>query len=1059
MVASPGAAERLVECMAQTRGYFHHSATAPNSGTSGDAADVTLGGSSQMQRSHSMCSSFRTVCMEHSFNEHGGESATTRVRLRPSLPLESATTRARLGPSLLLTPSTPSVLNPPWPPEFVGMTGVAPPSLLLPMQLSPPWPLEFQGVTSDVVPLLPPSSPSLPMQSSPPWPLRFKGVTLDVVPQLLENATTTSVPSMPPSPSLPMLLLPPFLLLPMPPSSPMPQLPENATTTSVLSMPPLPLPPLPLILTTRSLLLMPSSSDLSPQSPPPQQGGHPTTFPNITTVQHVLLHLDTHLGTFELGGIGWFFGMICLVALLLEWLCLLKWSYCWPLPGSWLKAAFVTMCLPVVIAGDSMPGTSEAEETSGHMLFDERYYVFFLFLVAYIIVPPRCLAFHWLRSMFTPYQRLPSNPPQRMSSNLRRKWRTPSPPPGPPGDVLADGYYTSPGVSADVPSVDAHQPGSRLRFTVGNSTVGSEVNNRGLFVQEVPAKAGELFKVAVSKFINFPPLAAESTEAQTARIADYLSDVTDAYHVHMFNATELGLDEMVVFDVPPAADPVCARRRGMEAIQAALHSNSRSPRAPLAPGLQMMTRQQVEALGVEMQSHPDQKFAVMDAKTSIFNRANDAAYSSDCTKAEYEAREQMNNAVLEMGVSADGILDQLYIRMTKTVAPGSEVFLTYSWPFWEDVRHKQDEFPQPCAGDVMWTGADTLPSLEDMMGAEQSAMQMDHSEATSTRHAHRASGSGAFAVLNPNLMPKNDVPAVTHGPGGVELHLSSRSKTGYQGVTYLTDKAREKPFRVKVGGGNIIGFYATALEGAIAYRSNAGAIPKPAGKTPTAAAEGKLAWPAKPSESRGSERRTQVWDSDVGEFVDARTGALWSLDAKQQDNRKRQAAPVRLRGEGQPRACRLRLEVTAELIEAPQCDAQPPSALMWQIGDRGAWEASDADLEAAFGTSAPLLPLSVPRSAMPAPMLNETGYSDERLLSYEQKRAQNIASNRRKLRALGLKETSSNRPRCVAPSDLTQARRDDADYVPERRADRVDQVQRPPSSRLKGQAAATNGAS
>ena len=462
-----------------------------------------------------------------------------------------------------------------------------------------------------------------------------------------------------------------------------------------------------------------------------------------------------------------------------------------------------------------MPDTSEAEETTGHMLwylFFTWYlfwYLFFLFLVAYIIVPPRCLAFHWLRSIFTPYQRVPSNPSQRMSSNLRiqrRQRRTPSPPPGPPGDVLADGYYISPGVSANVPSVNAHQPGSQLRFAVGPSTIGSEVNNSGLFVQEVPAKAGELFKVAVSRFVNFPPLAAESTEARTARIDDYISDVTDAYHVHVFDATELQLDEMVVFDVPPAADPVCARQRGMEAIQAALHSNSRAPRAPLAPGPQMMTRQQVEALGVKMQSHASQKFAVMDAKTSIFNRANDAAYSPGCTKAEYEAREQTNNAVLEMGVSADGVLDQLYIRMTKTVAPGSEVFLTYSWPFWEDIRRKQDEFPQPCAGDVMRTGADTLPSLENMMGAEQSAMQVDHSEVTSNRHAYRASGSGDFAVLDPNLMPKNDVPAVPHGPNGVELHLSSRSKTGYQGVTYLTDKAREKPFRVKVGGGNIIGF-------------------------------------------------------------------------------------------------------------------------------------------------------------------------------------------------------------------------------------------------------------
>ena len=748
-----------------------------------------------------------------------------------------------------------------------------------------------------------------------------------------------------------------------------------------------------------------------------------------------------------------------------------------------------------------MPDTSEAEETTGHMLwylFFTWYlfwYLFFLFLVAYIIVPPRCLAFHWwrsmltpgrhtclafhwLRSMFTPYQRVSSNPP-------------PSPPWGPPdSDTQADGYYTSQGVSADVPSVDVQRP-SPLRFTVGTSTVGSEVNNRGLFVQVVPAEAGEIFKVGISNFANFPLLAAESTEARTARIDGFLSDKKDSYHVHMFDATELQPDEMVVFDVPPAADPACARQREVDAIAAALRLDCHAPRALLAPGLQMMTRQQVEALGVEMRPHVHPKFAVMDAETSIFNRANDAAYTPKCTKAEYEAREQKNNAVLEMGVGADGVLDQLYIRMTQTVAPGDEVFLSYCWPFWEDVRHKQDEFPNPCA-DVLRTGADALPSLESMLGAESSTMQADHVAAASSRHTHRV--GQRFAPNDPDLMPKNNVPAVPHGPDGVELHLSS-SNTGYRGVTYLTDKARAKPFRVKVGGGNIIGFYATALEGAVAYRGSAGAIPKPAGRTPTAAT--KAGWPARSSEALGHERRKQVWDSAIGEFVDASTGAIWNLDVKQQDTRKRQKVPVRLRSEGRPQACRSRLEVTAEWIGAPRCDEQPLSALMWQIGDRDAWEAGDADLEAAFGTSAPLPPqpwapdapgsggswassndttgssaappmlpsiaplpmLSVPQSAMRAPLLNETGYSDVQLLSYEQKRKQNIARNRLKLRALGLSETSSGRPRCVAPSSLTQAQRNDADYVPERRADRVDQVQRPPSSRSKGQAAATNGAS
>ena len=70
-------------------------------------------------------------------------------------------------------------------------------------------------------------------------------------------------------------------------------------------------------------------------------------------------------------------------------------------------------------------------------------------------------------------------------------------------------------------------------------------------------------------------------------------------------------------------------------------------------------------------------------------------------------------------------------------------------------------------------------------------------------------------------MPKNNVSAVPHGPDGVELHLPDLSSSNTDRLarrylptylTFLTDKLRAKPFRVKFGGQNIIGFYATALE-------------------------------------------------------------------------------------------------------------------------------------------------------------------------------------------------------------------------------------------------------
>eukprot|EP00964_Phaeocystis_antarctica_P110100 scaffold74468_cov35-Phaeocystis_antarctica.AAC.2 len=59
---------------------------------------------------------------------------------------------------------------------------------------------------------------------------------------------------------------------------------------------------------------------------------------------------------------------------------------------------------------------------------------------------------------------------------------------------------------------------------------------------------------------------------------------------HVFGY-ELQADEMVVFDVPPAADPVYARQRGMEAINAALRSNSRAPRDPPVGDLHPQRRQ------------------------------------------------------------------------------------------------------------------------------------------------------------------------------------------------------------------------------------------------------------------------------------------------------------------------------------------------------------------------------------------------------------------------------------------------------------------------------------
>ena len=129
------------------------------------------------------------------------------------------------------------------------------------------------------------------------------------------------------------------------------------------------------------------------------------------------------------------------------------------------------------------------------------------------------------------------------------------------------------------------------------------------------------------------------------------------------------------------------------------------------------------------------------------------------------------------------------------------------------------------------------------------------------------------AVKDPNLMPKNNVSAYHTGPMAssctcraqtpVSEALSQTLPTTY--LTFLTDKLRAKPFRVKFGGQNIIGFHATALEGATVLPIVAAgqSMPKLTGRTPDAAvAEGST----HRSVAESTYVREQVWNSDVGKL-------------------------------------------------------------------------------------------------------------------------------------------------------------------------------------------------
>ena len=59
-------------------------------------------------------------------------------------------------------------------------------------------------------------------------------------------------------------------------------------------------------------------------------------------------------------------------------------------------------------------------------------------------------------------------------------------------------------------------------------------------------------------------------------------------------------------------------------------------------------------------------------------------------------------------------------------------------------------------------------------------------------------------------------PSLVTSFGGLDLHLSSRSDTGYANVS-LKKGASLKPYRAKAPGGKLLGSFATALEAAVCY--------------------------------------------------------------------------------------------------------------------------------------------------------------------------------------------------------------------------------------------------
>ena len=69
-------------------------------------------------------------------------------------------------------------------------------------------------------------------------------------------------------------------------------------------------------------------------------------------------------------------------------------------------------------------------------------------------------------------------------------------------------------------------------------------------------------------------------------------------------------------------------------------------------------------------------------------------------------------------------------------------------------------------------------------------------------------------------------PTVAREAEEMQLHLSLRSCTGYQGVFRLADKARAKPFQAHMwrdGRKVSLGYFATAVEAAIAYAKHVAA--------------------------------------------------------------------------------------------------------------------------------------------------------------------------------------------------------------------------------------------
>jgi hypothetical protein len=418
-----------------------------------------------------------------------------------------------------------------------------------------------------------------------------------------------------------------------------------------------------------------------------------------------------------------------------------------------------------------------------------------------------------------------------------------APPPSPP--MMAPGDEAEPGALRPRPRRASNRlrairavDGTELPFVPGQSSVGPSVpENRGLYVADgATISPGSIFQVHISKLVSFPRPQSEDEATHEQWESDMETSLKEwmakGYYAIPLDTKGLRRDEPLIF------------------------------RPSHGPAVEML-RWQVEQF-VTITSLDPPTFALMRTDDSPFNLLNDAAYSPECTEEQYLDRLGRNHAEFVIGISADGVHRDLYMRFHHGATGGEEVYATYGWEFWagdgrpperaQPVPDGSELAPSQCVLSAQPEAAD-WHQLRQLTSQSEPSPSTHHEEVPSSetnpilsqasssgyrgvakcgsyirfgrlrsdrpayrgrfRAFHGCSLIGYFDTATEaacsymrhvrSSTSAHDLAVTSTSPRGVELHLSSTSDTGYRGVSKRSQgdgKIRLKgAYRARLGEG------------------------------------------------------------------------------------------------------------------------------------------------------------------------------------------------------------------------------------------------------------------